>query len=63
MRMKIKAEKTETGTYVMVAAGGGKKEYPQEGREHKTKKEVFDDAVLMYKGGVWDYKNHSIKID
>ena len=61
--MKIKAEKTEAGNYRMVAIGGGKKEYPQEGREHATKKEVYEDAKIMYRGSGWDYKKNSIKID
>ena len=65
MRMKIRAEKNENGKYVMVARGQGKIEYPQEGREHDTKSDVYDDAEIMYGNSVWAYNStlHTIKID
>lgn len=63
MKIKIKAEKTENKKWHMVAVfADGNREYPQEGLEHDTRKEVIDQAKLMYKHPAWEWneRNHTI---
>ena len=63
MKMTIKADKRDKG-WVMIAVGrDGSTEEPQEGRIHRTRKSVYDDAEIMYDCSVWDYNpvRHTIE--
>lgn len=55
MKMHIRAERVSRGQYRMVAVGGGKREYPQDGKVHPTRQSVYDDASAMYDVSTWQY--------
>jgi hypothetical protein len=66
MRAKIIAERTDNGQYRMVCiVRGGIREYPQEGRTHDNRQDVYNDAAGMYRCNIWDYdsRNHTIELD
>ena len=65
MRAKIRAEKVASGYLMIVILPSGEKEYPQEGKIHPTRQNIYTDASIMYASSVWDYResDHTILID
>jgi len=64
MKTMIEAEKTESDKFTMIAiSADGKKEYPQGHLEHKTKKEVIDQARIMYKNPCWKWNERDFTIE